>query len=140
MKPASIKMFDWLFRGSLGVTLLGILLNFGTLSAQAETEFAAQGLPEMGMGMLIGALLLSLAISLGLWFLISVLRIGLARWALVLLTAWSILTTAKSLELGFDSTMAWGLLATVMTVAAIWFLFRPDARAWFAGTRGESGE
>ncbi|MBX7501319.1 hypothetical protein K3181_07680 [Qipengyuania sp. YG27] len=140
MKPASIKMFDWLFLGSLGVTLLGILLNFGTLSAQAETEFAAQGLPEMGTGMLIGALLLSLAISLGLWFLISVLRIGLARWALVLLTAWSILTTAKSLELGFDSTMAWGLLATVMTVAAIWFLFRPDARAWFAGTRGESGE
>lgn len=140
MKPASIKMFDWLFLGSLGVTLLGILLNFGTLSAQAETEFAAQGLPEMGTGMLIGALLLSLAISLGLWFLISVLRIGLARWALVLLTAWSILTTAKSLELGFDSTMAWGILATVMTVAAIWFLFRPDARAWFAGTRGESGE
>ncbi|WP_370033993.1 hypothetical protein [Qipengyuania mesophila] len=140
MKPASIRTFDWLFLGSLGVTLLGILLNFGTLSAQAETEFAAQGLPEMGTGMLIGALVLSLAISLGLWFLISVLRIGLARWALVLLTAWSILTTAKSLELGFDSTMAWGLLATVMTVAAIWFLFRPDARAWFAGTRGESGE
>ncbi|WP_370190154.1 hypothetical protein [Qipengyuania sp.] len=140
MKPASIRKFDWLYLGSLGVNLIGILLNFDSLSAQAEAEFAARGMAESGAGMLVGSLLIGLAINLGLWFLISVLRIGLAKWALVLLTAWSILTTVKSLSLGLESIMVWGLLSTVMTLVAIGFLFRPGSRDWFAAHRGIGGE
>lgn len=140
MKPASIRKFDWLYLGSLGVNLIGILFNFDSLSAQAEAEFAARGMAGSGTGMLVGTLLIGLAINLGLWFLISVLRIGLAKWALVLLTAWSILTTVKSLSLGLESIMVWGLLSTVMTLAAIGFLFRPESRNWFAAHRGNGGE
>lgn len=140
MKPASIRKFDWLYLGSLGVNLIGILLNFGLLSAQAEAEFAARGMAGSGAGMLVGSLLIGLAINLGLWFLISVLRIGLAKWALVLLTAWSILTTVKSLSLGLESIMVWGLLSTVMTLVAIGFLFRPESRDWFVAHRGNGGE
>jgi len=139
-KPASIRKFDWLYLGSLGVNLIGILFNFDSLSAQAEAEFAARGMAGSGTGMLVGTLLIGLAINLGLWFLISVLRIGLAKWALVLLTAWSILTTVKSLSLGLESIMVWGLLSTVMTLAAIGFLFRPESRNWFAAHRGNGGE
>ncbi len=39
----------------------------------------------------------------------------------------------------FDATMVWGLVSTVMTVLAIWFLFQPDATAWFAEKKGGNG-
>lgn len=139
MKPASMKKFDWLYLGSIAVGLLGLLLNYGTLSAQAQAEFTKQGLSGMEDAMLLGGVLFGVAISLAIWFLISVLRIELVKWVLILLTAWSILTSAKSISLGFDSTMVWGLASTIMTVVAIWFLFHPDAKAWFAAKRGDSG-
>lgn len=136
MKPGSIRKFDWLYLGSLVVSLLGFALNFGTISAQTNAELAAQGVEGMGAGVLIGGLLFGIAISLALWFMISVLRIELAKWLLILLTAWSVVTTATAAARAFNSTMAWGLISTIMTIIAIWFLFQPDAKAWFAEKKG----
>lgn len=139
MKPASMKKFDWLYLGSLAVGMAGIGLNFGTLSSQAEAQMTAQGLPDMASDMLVGGLLFGTAISLGLWVLISILRLELAKWILILLTGWSLLTTARSLDAGIDGTMAWGLVSTVMTLLSIWFLFQPDSKVWFAEKHGDTG-
>lgn len=139
MKPASMKKFDWLYLGSLAVGMMGIALSYGTLSSQAESQMAAQGLSDMASSMLLGGLLFGAAISLGLWALISLWRIEFAKWILIVLTCWTLVTTARSLDADIDGAMAWGLVSTAMTLASIWFLFRPDSKAWFAEKRGDTG-
>ena len=139
MKPASIRKFDWLYLGSVAIGLLGVALNDGATASLTEADLAGQGYADMGAGVLIAGVLFGIAISLALWFMISVLRIGLAKWLLVVLTAWSVVTSGVAIVTNFDATMVWGLVSTVMTVLAIWFLFQPDATAWFAEKKGGNG-
>lgn len=139
MKPGSIRKFDWLYLGSIAVNLLGFVFNYDTIAAQTNAELAAQGVEGLSTGVLIGGLLFGTAISLALWFMISILRIELAKWLLLLLTAWSVLTTATAAASVFDSSVAWGLISTIMTIVALWFLFQPDAKAWFAEKKGGDG-
>ncbi|MEG9269547.1 hypothetical protein [Qipengyuania sp. Mu-71] len=139
MKPASIRKFDWLYLGSVAIGLLGVALNYGAIASLTEADLAGQGYADMGAGVLIAGVLFGIAISLALWFMISVLRIGLAKWLLVVLTAWSVVTSGVAIVTNFDATMVWGLVSTVMTVLAIWFLFQPDATAWFAEKKGGNG-
>tara|TARA_R110000751_G_scaffold2018_7_gene8633 strand:- start:222145 stop:222570 length:426 start_codon:yes stop_codon:yes gene_type:complete len=139
MKPASIRKFDWLYLGSVAIGLLGVALNYGAIASLTEADLASQGYADMGVGVLIAGVLFGIAISLALWFMISVLRIGLAKWLLVVLTAWSVVTSGVAIVANFDVTMVWGLVSTVMTVLAIWFLFQPDATAWFAEKKGGNG-
>ena len=49
------------------------------------------------------------------------------------------MTSGVAIVTNFDATMVWGLVSTVMTVLAIWFLFQPDATAWFAEKKGGNG-
>ena len=114
-------------------------LNYGAIASLTEADLAGQGYADMGAGVLIAGVLFGIAISLALWFMISVLRIGLAKWLLVVLTAWSVVTSGVAIVTNFDATMVWGLVSTVMTVLAIWFLFQPDATAWFAEKKGGNG-
>jgi len=140
MKPASIRKFDWLYLGSVVIGLLGVALNYGAISSATEADLAGQGHAGMGMGILIAGVAFGIAISLALWFMISILRIGLAKWLLVILTAWSVVTSGVAIATTFDATMVWGLVSTVMTVLAIWFLFQPDATEWFAEKGGNGPE
>ena len=140
MKPGSIRKFDWLYLGSIAVSLLGFVFNYDTIADQTNAELAAQGIEGLSTGVLIGGLLFGTAISLALWFMISILRIELAKWLLLLLTAWSVLTTATAAASVFDSSVAWGLISTIMTIVALWFLFQPDAKAWFAEKKGGDGQ
>ena len=42
MKPGSIRKFDWLYLGSIAVSLLGFVFNYDTIAAQTNAELAAQ--------------------------------------------------------------------------------------------------
>ena len=79
MKPGSIRKFDWLYLGSIAVSLLGFVFNYDTIAAQTNAELTAQGVEGLSTGVLIGGLLFGTAISLALWFMISILRIELAK-------------------------------------------------------------
>jgi len=138
MKPASIKKFDMLYLGSIVVGLIGFAVNYGAIADQANAQLAAAGAEGMGSGIMIGGLLLGVAISLALWFLVSVARIELVKWILAVFTAWSVLSLLRGAgsELTGSLNLVFGVIGTVLNVAAIWFLFQPDAKAWFAEKRG----
>ena len=137
MKPASVKKFDWLYLGSIIIGLAGVALNYENLVAAADAEMAAQGVEGMMTGgFLIVSLLFGVSISLALWFCVSVLRIELVKWVIALFTAWSIVSYIGSFDTRMDLSIISGLVSTVMTIAALYYLFQPDAKAWFAEKRG----
>lgn len=138
MKPASIKKFDVLYLGSIVIGLIGFAINYASISQLANAELAAAGAEGIGAGVLIGGLMFGIAISLGLWFLVSVMRIEFVKWILALFAAYSVLSLLMSLgtEMGGGLNLVFGVLSTLVSIAAIWFLFQPDAKAWFAEKRG----
>ncbi|MEZ5680961.1 MAG: hypothetical protein R3E14_06650 [Erythrobacter sp.] len=131
MKPASIKKFDWLYLGSVAVGLAGVALNYGNLVEAADAELAAQGVESMGGGLMAASLLFVSGFSLALWFLISVLRIEVVKWLIAAITAWSLYSYLGNFEPELDQLVVLQIVSTVMTVAALYFLFQPDAKAWF---------
>lgn len=137
MKPASVKKFDWLYLGSVAVGLLGVALNYQDLVAAADAEMAAQGVEGMmSGGLLIVSLAFGVSISLALWFLVSVLKIELAKWVIALFTGWSVVSYIASFDTRMDLSIVSGLVSTAMTIAALYYLFQPDAKAWFGEKRG----
>ena len=136
MKPASIKKFDMLYLGSIVVGLIGFALNYGDLVETTNAELAAAGVEGMAGGIMIGSLIFGIVINLALWFLISGLRIEFVKWILVLFAAWALFSLAATFGLLSGLNLVFTLIGNVMTLAAIYFLFQPDAKAWFAEKRG----
>ena len=140
-KPASMKMFDLLYLGSIAVGLIGLALSWDGLVAQMIAEFDAQGLESdeaTASATLIGGFAFATAINLVLWFLLSVLRIAFVKWVLILFLLWGIFSIIVGLtqaELGLQQVS--GLVSTLMSCAAIYYLFRPDAKEWLAHKRGQ---
>lgn len=140
MKPASIRKFDLLYLGSIALSIVGFALGYGAMTEMVQTELAAAGaaaeVGAMSSGMLIGGILFGVAISVAIWFLISVLRIEIVKWLLIVLTVWGATYIPAMFADGIQATDATSLVGTAMTIAAIYFLFQPDAKAWFAEKRG----
>ena len=140
-KPDSIKKFDYLYIGSIVVGALGLLLGWGALMDQVNAELAAQGLePEGGFatGAIIGGFVFGTALSLALWFLVSVLRIEFVKWILLAFLLYGLFTMFVGVsQTGFDLVQVFGIISTIMSAAAIYMLFRPDAKEWFAAKRGD---
>ena len=129
-KPDSIRKFDKLYLGSIVLSLINFALNYGALAEQVRQETAAAGV-ELGGGVLLFGIAFSTLISLLLWFLVSRKRIGFIKWILLLLVVWSLVSLPEALANGIQGTDILGLVVLVAQIAAIWFLFREDAKAWF---------
>jgi hypothetical protein len=132
MRPKSITMFDRLFLGSLVLGIVNYVVAYDTIMAQitADPALAASGLA--GPGFIIATAIFSYAISLLLWFLISRKASTIAKWVLVVMSAFGLLFLPSSLA---SAPMLEAVLAgtvTAMQIAAIIFLFMRDARDWFA--------
>lgn len=136
MKPASVKKFDWLYLGSVAVGLAGVVLNYGNLVEAANAEMVAHGGERMGDGLMAFSLLFVSWFSLALWFLVSVMRVELVKWIIALFTGWSVVSYISAFDGRMDLPVISGLVSTAMTIAALYFLFQPDAKAWFAEKRG----
>lgn len=141
MKPASIRKFDWLYWASVIIGLSGLAIGWDTINAQVSSELAATGDEELGSAITSGAIIVGAvvgaAISIAIWFLISVLRIELGKWVLIAMVLWTLVTLPGGIELagGFSLMHVPSIVSTALTIAAIWFLFQPDAKAWFAEKR-----
>ncbi len=138
MRPDSIRKFDMLYLGAVALGLINFGIGYETLTAQMNAEMAKTGLETPGSGILIGGMLLGVLISLALWFIVSRLRIEFVKWILVLFLVWGLITLAigPSFTDGIGLIDAIALVIYAMHAAAIYFLFRPDAKAWFAEKRG----
>lgn len=135
MRPQSIRYFDLAYLGSIAISVLGFALNYESFFAQVQNEMAQSGL-EVGHGFAIGTFAFGTAISLALWFLISILRVEIVKWVVIFFFVIGLfgLPAAASQAMSVNGMI--GIVSMVLQAVAIYFLFRPDAKAWFAEKKG----
>ena len=133
-KPTSIQRFDIFYLGSLAVYAVGFFLGFDDTVAQVRDQYAQAGLDMNPSGIMTGAFVVILAISVLLWWLISNKRSVAAKWILVVLFGLSLL----SLVFGLQTLLAnlsiatmLSLLSVVLSGVAVYYLFPADTKPWF---------
>lgn len=132
MRPDSIRRFDLFYLGSLALSVIEFVINYHAVVASVEARTAAAGM-QMGAGLAIGSFVVGMAISLLLWFLVSRKRLVIAKWIIVLLFVLGLFGVPALVSGGLTVAKGLSLLAELSSAVAIFYLFRPDARAWFAG-------
>ena len=135
MRPASIVMFERIFLASLVLSVVSFVIGYDAMSEQMANEPALQQL-GIGSGFMIGGMVVSLAIYLLLWYFIARQASNIAKWILVVFTGLGI----ASLVYAFATVGITGELNELLSlayyalgVAAVAFLFKPDAETWFKG-------
>ncbi|MFM6830883.1 MAG: hypothetical protein ACKOVA_11210 [Novosphingobium sp.] len=134
MRPASIVTFDRLYLVATGLGLVNSFMSIGQLQARIDAMPQLRAIGG-GSGFIYGAIAAGAAISLLLWFAVAYKRSSLAKWILVAFTALAIINLPGALrQLGSGGL---GVLVSVaveaLRIVALSFLFRADAKAWFAG-------
>ncbi len=141
MRPPSIIRFDQLYLGSLALQLVYLALGYDAFIAEMKAVPGAAELGLDGPGLSLTSLGFGMAISLLLWWLASRRASNVARWMLAILAALGLVILLLSLgDLPMPQMIGAVLLGAVQ-IAAVWFLFRPDAAAWFKqGPRGRDAD
>lgn len=140
MRPASIVNFERFYLGSLAVSLVSTLITWDTTVATV----AAASPPEVGFGsgFVLFSVVFGIVITLLLWYFVARRASVVAKWIVVtffVLALISLVASLAGMSEGLMSPLDLGLslVATGLEAAAVWMLFRRDAKAWFAG-RSES--
>lgn len=137
MRPESIVMFERLYLGALAVAVVNFALTWNSTQEYMANDpaVAAAGL---GNGFLISTMLLSFAIPLLLWYFIAKRGSNIAKWILVVLFGFGLI----SMIFSFGTMMAMSgpigligaLLTTALQAGAVYMLFKPDAVEWLKST------
>ena len=132
MRPASIVMFERLFLASLALSVASFFINYESMLRDLETQ---PGLSELGLGsgFAIGSMAVGLAIFLLLWFFIARKASSVAKWILVVLLAFSAISLPGMIMAPWDLGVVLALAVYALEIAAVVYLFRADAVAWFRG-------
>jgi hypothetical protein len=131
MRPQSIERFEKVYLGTLAISLVSVGLSWN----QTVLEFEAR-VPGSGPVLAAGAMAVGFAISLLLWWLIARRASNVAKWILVVLTAIGLFGFLSSLFMATvpkDLNFAMSAVANLLSVYAVWLLFRADAVAWLEG-------
>lgn len=131
MRPTSIIRFDQIFLGSIVLGIANTVLSYDTTMAQLKADPAAAEIGMAGPGFVIGASAFGFAISLLLWYFVARRASKVAKWILVVLTAIGVLSVPLALFEVPWVQAAITVVTALMQLGALWFLFRPDASAWF---------
>ncbi|MXO91480.1 hypothetical protein [Pontixanthobacter aquaemixtae] len=129
MKPQSIKTFDFLYLGSLVLGVINFVVTRNETMAMLEADPATA---QLGSGFLYGAFAFGMGISLLLWFLISNVKSKVAMWIMIVLFVIGVLMTPASLAGMSMLGTVFVIAVTVMQAASIFYLFRPDAKAYLS--------
>lgn len=137
MRPRSIVLFDWLYLGSLVGSLLTVPISYAKLDEARNSDPGVAALGGSLGAVLVVTLLVVVALSLLLWFYVSQRASNVAKWILVVFTAIGVAGMVPSLMQPRTGgvQLAFAVALTLMQVVAAAFLFREDARDWFAGRR-----
>ncbi len=135
MRPSSIVRFDRLYLASIAVGLIGNILEWPVTMARLAENPDTAALGSSAAVAAGGMIAIGVVIALLLWFFIAQRASTVAKWILVVFTVFAV----GSLLLGFSSgavILDTGgivrIVAVALQAAAVFFLFRPDAAAWFA--------
>ena len=140
-KPAAIRYFTLLYLGAMVVGVVSGLINLDSTAAMIDSQFAddptiaASGIEGMGSSFVIGTMVIGVLFNLLMWFLIAVKRIGGLKWLLAVLLAYNVLTAIYAVTSGVGQVGVIGAVTLAMQAVAIYFLFTPEAKAWFAARK-----
>jgi hypothetical protein len=134
MQPESIRKFTLFYLGSLAVSLVATLINYDQVVDSVARETAAAGV-ELGAGAVVGSMALGAAITLLLWYLAARKGFAIAKWIIVGFFLLSLYGAVGVFAGGISASDALGLVSLALQAAAIYFLFQPDAKAWFSSER-----
>jgi hypothetical protein len=145
MKPASIRRFDLFYLGSTALSLVAYLLSYRPTVAAVEAKTAAAGM-QLGQGTVISTMAIGLGVSLLLWFLVSRKGLAVAKWIIVvlfiggLLSAFGLLGSPGLLQGSWTMLKTISALILLLEAVAVYYLFQPDAKDWFAGGAKGGGD
>lgn len=136
MKPDSIRKFDIFYLACVALGVASSLLNYEAQVASVGRLWQDAGIADAAGIFVFVSLGIAFVINLLLWFLVSRLRMGWVKWVLVVFVAYSAITMAAAASMGMGSVSITGVITTLLKAIAVFFLFQPDAKEWFA-TKGE---
>jgi hypothetical protein len=141
MRPKSIVNFERVVLLGILVGIVNSFLSWDKMLAMQQAQLVAKGQEKM-IGMLpklfIGGEVLAVVVWLLLVWLISRKGSPVAKWIYVVLAVLSLIFAVfgfgKAMALG-TIPLALGIVVHLLTLASLWFIFQPDAKAWFAEGR-----
>ena len=136
MRPDSIRKFDMFFLASIALAVASGLLNYETQVSSVTEVWRDAGLQDYAGSFVIGILGISFLVNVLLWYLASRMRQGWVKWVLIVFIVYTSLTTVSALSMGFGNVSITALITLLLKVIAVYFLFRSDAKEWFA-SKGE---
>ncbi len=144
MRPASILTFDRLYLVAVGLGLVNSIMAKDHYLAMlaADPNMAKLKVTEAMLQGAVWAMIgFSVLIGLLLWYLIAHRASNMAKWVLVVITLFGLMSVPASLrQLGQGGGL--GIMVTLaieaLRVVAISFLFRADARAWLEGGKRDA--
>ncbi len=134
MHPKSIQRFDMLSLSSIAIYVVSFFLGYDDTIALMRATYAQAGANiDPTMVILVGFAIV-LGYSLLMWWLVSSKRSNAGKWIITVFFALALATVAYSFATGSAGKLSiatgLSLLAEVLWGAGIYFLFRPDAKAW----------
>lgn len=134
MRPNSIVIFERLFFGSLALGILSSVVNW---QKQMAMLAVTQGMGQFGVAMVIGSMVFGLGISLLFWYFIARRASNVMRWIWTVLVVIGLPFQVLALTGATRSLMSplaagFSVVNSLLGVAGVIMLFRPDARQWFA--------
>lgn len=128
-RPRSIVMFERLYLAAIAIGLLTTAFLWSSLRQKVAAQEAM-----LGSWFLPATIVIGFAISLALWYFIARRGSVVAKWIATVLVALGIAGVLFTMLMGrysWDASGVIGLIRVALQIGAIWFLFRPDNRAWF---------
>lgn len=125
-------MFERLFLASLALSAVGIVIGFDAMTEELASDPGVEQL-GIGGGLLAGMMAVGMVISLLLWWLIAHKASNVAKWILLVLAAFGLISVPAMLTGPWNTMTVLSLATYALEIAALVYLFRDDARAWFKG-------
>jgi hypothetical protein len=141
MRPKSIVNFEIAALLAVLVGIVNSFLSWDKVMAVQQAKFVAQGQGKMmGMASNLGIAMAVIFVVIWLLLIWLISRKGspAAKWIYAVLAVISLLFGLYGLTQGPVYGTVQFVLAIVcdlLSLAALWFLFQPDAKAWFAEGR-----
>ncbi|HEU4959137.1 MAG TPA: hypothetical protein VFT56_01910 [Sphingomonas sp.] len=137
-RPASIVRFEQLYLAGFAVGVINTVISWS-----ASQERLAASIAMFGPAFLPIAMAIGFAITLLLWYFIARRGSAIAKWIATVFAAFAAIGLVIGLVrlLGgggaFSVSAVLGYVASLLQIAAVTFLFRPDTRAWFGEPAAE---
>jgi asparagine N-glycosylation enzyme membrane subunit Stt3 len=132
MRPVSIRRFDFAYLGSLAFSVVDFVLERDALTSRLAAQSGESGIALSG-GMVTWVFTGWMVFLLVLWFLAARKRATIAKWIIVLLVAIGLYAVPTLFSGAFTLAKTVSAMSLVLSLLAVYYLFQPDAKAWFAG-------